>query len=221
MSNNYGNVTNNDILDDWANSLSADPLIGDGRLIISANSPSKGTGENGSDIGANIQYRYQDGVLTTEPLWPWPMQQRIMDELGIDVMGELEALFSLQVTDTDNGDDGSTNPNGNFNDTDNDGVIDEWDNCPNTPNAASTDKHGCKSGFTQAEIDAAIQACISNPASCGIVTNAATVTADLNIHIPYLDYDSPLGEMKLWANFEFTGETNGEMFWKLKDFGQQ
>ncbi len=94
--NNYGNTENNDILGDWTNSISADPLIGDGMLTIPHNSPSKGAGEGESDIGANIQYRYQDGVLTTEPLWPWPMQQRILDELGIDVMGELGTLFSLQ-----------------------------------------------------------------------------------------------------------------------------
>jgi hypothetical protein len=29
--------------------------------------------------GAQIRYRYQDGVLTTNELWPWPMNQRIKD----------------------------------------------------------------------------------------------------------------------------------------------
>jgi hypothetical protein len=29
----------------------------------------KGAGESGADIGANIVYRYEDGVLTRSPLW--------------------------------------------------------------------------------------------------------------------------------------------------------
>jgi hypothetical protein len=29
--------------------------------------------------GANLCLRYQDGTLTTQPLWPWPMNQRIID----------------------------------------------------------------------------------------------------------------------------------------------
>ena len=32
---------------------------------------------NGS--GANLCFRYKDGVLTSQPLWPWPMNQRIID----------------------------------------------------------------------------------------------------------------------------------------------
>jgi hypothetical protein len=31
--------------------------------------------------GANLSNRYQDGILTNEPLWPWPMNQRIKDAL--------------------------------------------------------------------------------------------------------------------------------------------
>jgi hypothetical protein len=31
--------------------------------------------------GANLCYRYMNGVLTDEPLWPWPMDQRIYDAL--------------------------------------------------------------------------------------------------------------------------------------------
>jgi hypothetical protein len=62
-------------------------------LTIPDSSPMKGVGENGSDIGANICYRYENGVLTNVPLWPWPMADRIKKELGIDVMAELEQLF--------------------------------------------------------------------------------------------------------------------------------
>ena len=32
-----------------------------------------------STTGAKLCSRYKDGVLTGEPLWPWPMNQRILD----------------------------------------------------------------------------------------------------------------------------------------------
>jgi hypothetical protein len=35
-----------------------------------------------SSTGAQICYRYEDGVLGSTPLWPWPMDQRIYDALG-------------------------------------------------------------------------------------------------------------------------------------------
>jgi chitodextrinase len=43
----------------------------------------QGQGEGGADIGAEVLYRYQDGVLTTQPLWPWPMEDRIFAETGV------------------------------------------------------------------------------------------------------------------------------------------
>jgi len=48
----------------------------------------KGKGENGSDIGAEILYRSLNGQLTTEPLWPWPMENRILTETSISVTYE-------------------------------------------------------------------------------------------------------------------------------------
>ena len=38
-------------------------------LWIPAGSPMKGAGADGEDIGANIVYRYENGVLTDTPLW--------------------------------------------------------------------------------------------------------------------------------------------------------
>jgi hypothetical protein len=35
--------------------------------------------------GARLANRYIDGELTNEALWPWPMEERIKDELGISV----------------------------------------------------------------------------------------------------------------------------------------
>lgn len=45
----------------------------------------KGTGQNGADMGAHITYEYVNGVLTSNPLWPWPMESRIQNELGRSV----------------------------------------------------------------------------------------------------------------------------------------
>jgi hypothetical protein len=48
---------------------------------------------------ANICYRYKDGALTTDPLWPWPMNQRIkeaMVESGrntVDLTATVEGMF--------------------------------------------------------------------------------------------------------------------------------
>ena len=55
-------------------SLSTDPGPigrGTGQCIawVPAGSPMKGAGRDGSDIGANIVYRYENGVLTGTPLW--------------------------------------------------------------------------------------------------------------------------------------------------------
>jgi hypothetical protein len=40
------------------------------------------------DIGAEVLFRYQDGVLSNIPLWPWPMEARIFKETGISVTWE-------------------------------------------------------------------------------------------------------------------------------------
>jgi len=36
-----------------------------------------------TEKGATIMYRYEDGVLTDKPLWPWPMNQRIIDAMKL------------------------------------------------------------------------------------------------------------------------------------------
>ncbi|SDU66615.1 LamG domain-containing protein [Desulfobacula phenolica] len=62
-------------------------------------------------------------------------------------------------------------------DSDSDGVPYIWDECPDTPANSFTNSQGCSAeqlglipddGFTQADIDAAVQACIDDPSSCGI-----------------------------------------------------
>lgn len=44
----------------------------------------KGKGENGSDCGATVINRYQDGSLTSTHLWPWPNEDRIKKDMCTD-----------------------------------------------------------------------------------------------------------------------------------------
>ena len=50
-------------------SKTVSPNLGGCKVWIPFGSPMKATGQNGEDIGANILYRYQNGVLTSVPLW--------------------------------------------------------------------------------------------------------------------------------------------------------
>jgi hypothetical protein len=53
----------------------------------------------GASTGADLCYRYRDGVLTREPLWPWPMNERILKAMvdsgrePVDVTKTIESLF--------------------------------------------------------------------------------------------------------------------------------
>ena len=56
---------------------------------------------NGQSVGAQIQCRYENGVLTNKPLWPWPMNERIriatcMYDYGLS-KDECESLSSTGV----------------------------------------------------------------------------------------------------------------------------
>jgi MYXO-CTERM domain-containing protein len=53
----------------WVGPTSEDPELGNCRVYIPDASPMKGAGKDNADIGANVLYRYVDGVLTDEPLW--------------------------------------------------------------------------------------------------------------------------------------------------------
>jgi hypothetical protein len=43
--------------------------------------------------GARLTHRYVNGVLTNQPLWPWPMESRIQAELGIAVTQTMTELI--------------------------------------------------------------------------------------------------------------------------------
>jgi hypothetical protein len=52
-----------------------------------------------SSSGAKLCYRYKDGALTSEPLWPWPMNQRIIDatlqsgRAAVDVTASIDEML--------------------------------------------------------------------------------------------------------------------------------
>jgi len=49
--------------------------------------------------GASIMYRYENGKLTDKPLWPWPMNQRIIDAMKLagydDPVDVTKTVFEL------------------------------------------------------------------------------------------------------------------------------
>lgn len=48
---------------------------------VESDSTYSGAGENGSDIGANVEKRYVDGDLTNVNLWPWPYEDWIKEDM--------------------------------------------------------------------------------------------------------------------------------------------
>ncbi len=54
---------------------------------------------NNGSKGATIRYRYVDGTLTNQELWPWPMNQRMIDDMTaagytpVDVNATIQAIF--------------------------------------------------------------------------------------------------------------------------------
>jgi hypothetical protein len=71
-------------------------MYGDGAYLIPPlNFESKG--ENGQNIGADIRFRSINGESMDEPLWPWPMEERICNELGVSVTWEQSEQISVKT----------------------------------------------------------------------------------------------------------------------------
>jgi hypothetical protein len=89
----YGNTTNFSGTSQAANeTISTNPTYdtatyGNGAYLIKPSNLAT-SGEGGTYIGAEALYRYQDGSLTSAPLWPWPMEARICAETGYSVTYE-------------------------------------------------------------------------------------------------------------------------------------
>lgn len=72
--------------------ISLDPqyntvAYGKGAYLI-APAPLQTAGANAGRMGAEVLYRYQNSSLTNVPLWPWPMESRILAETGVSVTWE-------------------------------------------------------------------------------------------------------------------------------------
>jgi hypothetical protein len=51
---------------------------------VEAGTSAIGVGEGGTNAGANVTKRYQNGVETTQALWPWPNEARIKKDMCAD-----------------------------------------------------------------------------------------------------------------------------------------
>lgn len=60
--------------------------------ILGGTNPSPGT-------GAKLQNRYENGVLTEEPLWPWPMEERIKAEFANPDLFQANGIHGQVWTD--------------------------------------------------------------------------------------------------------------------------
>ena len=69
IDNYYPSETINDATGNITNSMSIAPELGNCLVYIPSASPMKNAGKDGEDIGANILYKYENGVLTTQQLW--------------------------------------------------------------------------------------------------------------------------------------------------------
>jgi hypothetical protein len=83
----YGNGNNGTTLgstDSTANPNYNTSTYGRGAYLMPAPAL-KGLGSAGGDMGAHITCRYDNGSLTSTPLWPWPMEGRILAAGGKSV----------------------------------------------------------------------------------------------------------------------------------------
>lgn len=68
-------------------SAGANDLTNDPGLVYIARTepgtPCKGMGQGGTDCGADVTVRYEDGVRTTTSLWPWPHEARIQADMCV------------------------------------------------------------------------------------------------------------------------------------------
>jgi hypothetical protein len=83
------------------NELSIDPQIGSCKLWLPDASPMKGAGKGGADIGANILYAYENGVLTSNKLfdtgtnkWQSQYMGAIVEGVNSDPANSLTGVFA-------------------------------------------------------------------------------------------------------------------------------
>ena len=76
----YNNALGNSNNGTQLNSITIDPNLLY-PVKIEATSAAKEDGKDGLDRGANVIYRYEKGILTTKPLWPFPNEDVIRNDI--------------------------------------------------------------------------------------------------------------------------------------------
>jgi hypothetical protein len=87
-------------LQDWERALGGQILL-DGSDVKVTNSRIANSEWASQGEGARFQYRYVNRQLTNEPLWPWPMEDRIKAELGVsvnEIAGKYASIDGFGVT---------------------------------------------------------------------------------------------------------------------------
>ena len=88
---------------------------------------------------------------------------------------------------------------------------------PLSPNFKVT-IHG-KTGDSQGSPDPDAMGVIATENVCA-TDNSGTVSPNLDIHMPSLNYDTLLGKQNIWADLKYKGtNSEGQHIWGLKDFG--
>ncbi len=132
------------------------------------------------------------------------------------LMGKLaKGTWRLQVDDSNDGDGGNINSftlnlcvNGDFQpDTDNDGVLDSNDNCPNTPQGTKVDVHGCEV-FSVAENNYTIS--VTDQPCIGDISGTVTIeTAEAHNYTAILTGNGLVSSNPFTQNTEFTDLPTG------------
>jgi hypothetical protein len=69
---------------------------------------------------------------------------------------------------------------------------------------------------------AGVLACLANPASCGINVNggdAVTLTPDLKMHLPNIEYNTLLGIVSIWADLAYDSTKTDAVYFKVTGAG--
>ncbi len=64
-----------------------------------------------------------------------------------------------------------------------------------------------------------IQEVSEGESSC-LSTKTGTVSSNLDIYMPSLNYQTLFGTQNIWVDFKYSHEENGKLYWSLKDYGE-
>ncbi len=107
----------------------------------------------------------------------------------------------------------------------NDLIADALREIGETPIVLDTDSNCSDSDSYEEGYQAGKQYCMDNPEECRITScdggdAGITLSPELNLYIPSMTYNTLLGDLELWGNFEFYPNENGELLWKLTEYAE-